>query len=128
MEIKNSIFNAGGNVNVSGSIGDQRQPTDNARAVDGPTGGAAPRSDQPPPLYSGRVRLIFRRHLAMSWRDLVAYLNMPANELPSGPPSVCADAIWDWLEARGEQSRLRDALLAVDREDLVEELDRDRRP
>ncbi|GIG90268.1 hypothetical protein [Plantactinospora endophytica] len=106
---------------------------DTAPGLRAPAG--RPGSDPTPPgarhtgtgraSYSGLTRVQFGRRLGDSWSELVDLLGMRADEVGRLPQGREAGHIWRWLEVRGRVPELRDALLALDRPDLVQLLDDD---
>ncbi|MDG4789040.1 hypothetical protein O7626_24440 [Micromonospora sp. WMMD1102] len=75
--------------------------------------------------YSGLTKILFGRRLADSWPELADLLGMRPDEVDRLPQGREAGHIWRWLEVRGRLPELRDALLALDRPDLVRLLDED---
>lgn len=122
----NSIWNNGGNVSVSGVIGDHSSvvrgearvpaPASSSRAEPPPTG---------PEVYSGGAKLRFVQRLSASYLELADLLEIPSHDLPSG--AAGARFIWEWLEVRERLGDLRAALAETKRMDLVRMLDEDQR-
>ena len=83
-------------------------------------------TDRPPRRtdidYSGSRKNSFCDRLDRDWEALADVLDVPLSEKRRFPVGGEARALWEWLEARGERSRLPQALREIGRGDLATEL------
>ncbi len=73
-------------------------------------------------FYSGQVKRIICQRLIRDWEDLADYLNIPLHEREGFEAGKKPQRLWEWLEQRNRLNELEDALSAIGREDLVQEL------
>lgn len=71
---------------------------------------------------AGAIKLEICQRLVDDWPDLADYLQIPPATRARFTPGREPQGIWEWLEARKQLPRLRDALAHIGRDDLVEVL------
>ena len=69
---------------------------------------------------AGEIKLEICQRLVDDWPDLADYLQMPPATRARFARGREPQGIWEWLEARKQLPRLRDALAHIGRDDLVE--------
>jgi nucleoside phosphorylase len=72
--------------------------------------------------YSGRSKLGLCKRMGSDWEDLADYFDIPLDERKRFRQGRECQDIWQWLENRKKLGGLPDALGAIDREDLLDEL------
>jgi hypothetical protein len=75
--------------------------------------------------YRGSTKLEVCTRLVHDWANLADVLRIPSYARAAFPHGREAQAVWDWLDQRARLGELRSALLEIQRDDLVRELDAD---
>ncbi|WP_414620265.1 hypothetical protein [Calothrix sp. CCY 0018] len=74
--------------------------------------------------FSRSVKRIICQKLVYDWQDLADELDIPPHILATFDQGRKPQGIWEWLEQRSRLHELEDALIAIEREDLAEELNK----
>lgn len=74
--------------------------------------------------YSGKAKIEFYKRLGSKWEELADYFEIESNECATFDRGKEARRIWEWLENRSRLYELEDALIAIGREDLAQELNK----
>jgi nucleoside phosphorylase len=72
------------------------------------------------PSFSGRVKIQLCRRLGKDWLDLADYFDIPEYHRSRFCQGRECQDIWEWLGVRNQLYSLHDALIYIDRQDLVE--------
>ncbi|GIG90269.1 tetratricopeptide repeat protein [Plantactinospora endophytica] len=78
--------------------------------------------------FSPEAAQEFYDRLHHDWPELCTKLGIEGQEQERFPPGREAQHIWRWLEVRKRLDRLPDALVAIDRQDLADDLEAGRLP
>jgi hypothetical protein len=73
-------------------------------------------------LYTGRNKLFVCEKLVNNWQDLADYFDIKLSERAGFRPGREPHSVWEWLEQRNRLNELENALIAIGRSDVVEEL------
>jgi nucleoside phosphorylase len=71
--------------------------------------------------YSGKHKIIVCHRLVKDWPDLADYFEIPLHQRARFIVGREPQEIWEWLEQRNKLYALQDALIAINRSDLVSE-------
>ncbi|MEA5594808.1 hypothetical protein [Rivularia sp. UHCC 0363] len=74
--------------------------------------------------YSGKIKITICNRLIRDWENLADYFDIKLHERETFDKGKEARRVWEWLEQRTKLHELEDALTAIGREDLVEELNK----
>jgi hypothetical protein len=98
-----------------------------AHFVNGNVYHATPAEPADPISYGGSIKVRVCGRLVSDWGILADYLMVPEHQRAAFVPGREPQGVWDWLEQRHRLADLREALAAIQRDDLVRELDADPR-
>lgn len=73
-------------------------------------------------IYSGQIKSEICKRLVRDWEDLADYFDIELYQREQFEKGKQAHRIWEWLQQRNKLSELENALIAIGREDLVQEL------
>ena len=74
--------------------------------------------------YPGTAKIAFCERLGHDWQQLADLLEIKASEQAKWARGNEARALWEWLEQRTRLAELPKALIAINRNDLAQELNR----
>ena len=100
------------------AIGPDKQPIEVPRGSTDTT----PASPVETTHDTGQVKLTVCQRLVQDWRRLADYVGIRPDERARFSQGYEPQGVWEWLEARNRLAELPDALVAIGRDDLVEEL------
>jgi nucleoside phosphorylase len=72
------------------------------------------------PSFSGKAKIELCRRLGKDWLDLADYFEIPEYQRSRFDQGRECQGIWEWLRERNQLYSLHDALINIDRQDLVE--------
>jgi nucleoside phosphorylase len=72
------------------------------------------------PIFSGQVKIELCRRLGKDWLDLADYFDIPEYHRSRFSQGREPQDVWEWLRERDKLYSLHDALLSIDRQDLVD--------
>ncbi len=73
--------------------------------------------------HSGKSKIKLCKRLGDEWRDLADYFDIPLYHRRRFTQGRECQDIWEWLELRNKLDGLKDALIEIERKDLVEDLE-----
>jgi nucleoside phosphorylase len=73
--------------------------------------------------YSGKAKISICRRLIKDWSDLADYFEIPLYQRARFTDGREPQEVWEWLEQRNKLYAIKEALMAIDRDDLIEELE-----
>ena len=79
-----------------------------------------------PVKYSGKSKFRFCERLGDSWEDLAMVFEIPKLHRARFKHGFECHGIWDWIEERNKMDGLEQALIDIDREDLIQILEKNK--
>ena len=76
-----------------------------------------------PVIYSGKIKIALAKRIGEDWRDLADYFEIPRYKRDRFSKGYEMQDLWEWIEVRNKLDGLKDALVSIERPDLVDVID-----
>ncbi|MDY6854520.1 MAG: hypothetical protein SWO11_07400 [Thermodesulfobacteriota bacterium] len=73
--------------------------------------------------YTGKIKLALTKRIGDDWRDLADYFQIPRYKRDRFAKGYEMQEAWEWLEDRNKLDGLKDALVFIERHDLIDLFD-----